>query len=59
MLTRIGGLGSDSVPGGKTGTGVQGALLLVFLGWPGIREEGGMISRPGWPGRWKRRVMEP
>lgn len=49
------------MPGGKTGTGVQGALLLVSLspmesgGW----EEGGMISRPGCPGRWKRRVMEP
>ena len=58
MLTKMGGLGSDSVPGGKTGTGVHGALLLVFL-WLGIWEDGGMISRPGWPGRWKRRVMEP
>ena len=50
MLTRIGGEGSDSVPGGCTGTGVQ------F----GVEEgDGGRISNPGCPGRWNKRVMEP
>lgn len=51
MLTRIGGDGSDSVVGGKTGTGVH---VEDVEG-----EDGERISRPGWPGRWKRRVREP
>jgi hypothetical protein len=51
MLTNIGGDGSLSVPGGKTGTGVHGAALLVSR-WPeGESVEGGIISRPGCPGR--------
>lgn len=49
MLTRMGGEGSVSVDGGRTGTGVQFWIV----------DEGGRISRPGWPGRWKRRVSEP
>lgn len=47
MLTRIGGAGSFSVPGGWIGTGVK------------VEDEGGRISSPGWPGRWKRSVMDP
>lgn len=46
MLIKMGGLGSFSVPGGQTGTGAQ---VLPFL----------RISRPAWPLRRKRRVMEP
>jgi len=57
MLTRMGGEGSDSVPAGKTGTGVQGAVLPKSR--LAVRADGGIISRPGWPGRWKRRVIEP
>lgn len=57
MFTRIGGLGSFSVPGGKTGTGVHAAVGPKFRSSP--RVPGGMISRPGCPGLWKRRVMEP
>jgi hypothetical protein len=49
MFTRMGGLGSLSVPGGKTGTGVHAAV------GPKLRSEvlvsGGMISSPGCPGR--------
>jgi hypothetical protein len=45
MLTRIGGEGSDSVPAGKTGTGVQGALLLKLRS--AVRADGGIISSPG------------
>ena len=51
MFTSIGGDGSDSVVGGKTGTGVH------FCDVAGV--EGGRISRPGCPGRWNRRVIEP
>ena len=51
MLTRIGGEGSVSVPGGKTGTGVHSGGALDA--------DGGRISRPGCPGRWNKRVMEP
>lgn len=54
MLTRIGGEGSDSVVGGKTGTGVH--VCVCDDKEDGI---GGRISRPGWPGLWKRRVREP
>lgn len=43
--------------GGETGTGVQGADEEKSR--EGVRELGGMISRPGWPGRWNRRVMDP
>lgn len=46
MLTRIGGLGSPSVPGGLTGTGAQ---LPSFV----------TISRPAWPRSLKRSVIEP
>lgn len=54
MLIRIGGEGSCSVVGGVTGTGCH------FGGVLGSEEVvGGRISRPGWPGLWKRRVMEP
>jgi len=52
MFTRMGGEGSDSVPGGKTGTGVQLSVLEE-------EREGGRISSPGWPGRWNSRVILP
>lgn len=51
ILTKIGGEGSFSVPGGNTGTGVQAAVLLKFRSPFISRADGGMISRPGWPGR--------
>jgi hypothetical protein len=53
MFTRMGGEGSDSVPGGKTGTGVQLSVLEEE------EREGGRISSPGWPGRWNSRVILP
>lgn len=46
MLTKIGGEGSFSVPGGQTGTGAQ-----LFLG---VR-----ISSPAWPLRRNKSVTEP
>jgi len=46
ILTKIGGNGSHSVPGGQIGTLDQD-----------MREV--RISRPGWEGRWKRRVSDP
>lgn len=45
-MTKIGGIGSLSVPGGVTGTGDQ-------------VERAVRISRPGWDRRWKRSVMVP
>lgn len=46
MLTRMGGLGSASVPGGDTGTGAHD---------PSRR----LTSSPAWPRSRKRRVMLP
>ena len=48
MFTNTGGATSPSVPGGWMGTGVKA-----------MDDEGGSISKPGWPGRRKRRVREP
>ena len=43
MLMRIGGEGSWRVVGGWTGTGCHVGSVVV--------DDGGRISRPGWPGR--------
>lgn len=52
MLIKIGGKAWDlgPVPDGQTGTGDH------FSPPPSFASK---ISRPGWPGRWKRRVMLP
>lgn len=50
MFTRIGGDGSFSVVGGWIGTGVH---------FGSEEEDGGRISRPGWEGRWNKRVIDP